>query len=550
MRSWPFADPMPSHSSLVQSAFVTGVSPVEHFSPSTPQAGAYSAAALLSIIFVAFFFAAVHKSKYPDPRFKAVPRGPQGFPVVGSFPFLTAYPELTLTRWQQRYGPIYSMTLGRQLFVVVSDPGIAKELLVTNGLIFSSRKEMFLKSQIIFAGRGITASPYNDRWRTHRRIAAGLLDNAAVNRFMPVFDRESIVFVKSLYEHGCAGTLPVNPQVHAGRCSLNNMLAVVFATRTDSVDDPLVATALKLSREFMNCTGPVSNLVDFVEWMQYIPTPMRSRAHRLHAALMEQYGGMIDTVQKRLELGEDVPNCLAVNMIERREEEGLDWTDMCMLTSAFMIGGVETTAAIMQWFAALIPSYPDIQARAHAELDAVIGRGRLPTPDDEPYLPYIRAIIKEVERTHNPFWLGTPHLSTADYMTSTGDFIPKNTVVMLNTYGMHHDPQRYPDPHKFNPDRYFNDHLSVAESMNLADPYERDHWMFGAGRRACPGIAVAEREIWLTISRMLWCFSMEAIPGQPIDLNEYDGQSGRSPVPFKIRCIPRHENVAAVLARC
>lgn len=58
---------------------------------------------------------------------------------------------------------------------------------------------------------------------------------------------------------------------------------------------------------------------------------------------------------------------------------------------------------------------------------------------------------------------------------------------------------------------------------------------------------VAEREIWLTISRMLWAFDMAEIPGKPIDLKEYDGLSGRSPVPFEIAFTARHDKVAAVL---
>ena len=61
-----------------------------------------------------------------------------------------------------------------------------------------------------------------------------------------------------------------------------------------------------------------------------------------------------------------------------------------------MIGGVETTASIMQWFSALIPAYPDIQKRAQEELDAVVGRDRLPIVEDEPNLPYCHAIVKEV----------------------------------------------------------------------------------------------------------------------------------------------------------
>ena len=71
--------------------------------------------------------------------------------------------------------------------------------------------------------------------------------------------------------------------------------------------------------------------------------------------------------------------------------------------------------------------------------------------------------------------------------------------------------------------------------------------MFGAGRRICPGMIVAEREIWLTISRMLWAFEMEEIPGKRIDLQEYDGLSGRSPVPFEIMIKPRHEGVMRLL---
>ena len=58
---------------------------------------------------------------------------------------------------------------------------------------------------------------------------------------------------------------------------------------------------------------------------------------------------------------------------------------------------------------------------------------------------------------------------------------------------------------------------------------------------------VAEREIWLTIARMLWAFDMHEVPGEPIDLKEYDGLSGRSPTPFRITLKPRHANVAKVL---
>jgi cytochrome P450 len=102
----------------------------------------------------------------------------------------------------------------------------------------------------------------------------------------------------------------------------------------------------------------------------------------------------------------------------------------------------------MQWFSALIPAYPEIQKKAQAELDRVVGLDRMPDIEDEANLPYCHAIIKEVERVHNPFWLGTPHVATEDFVYR-GKLIPKDTVCVLNTWTMHNDPDRYPDPHKF-----------------------------------------------------------------------------------------------------
>ncbi|KAI3140466.1 hypothetical protein CBS147326_2167 [Penicillium roqueforti] len=456
------------------------------------------------------------RKPWTDENGHKIPKGPLGLPIFGSFYSLTRYPELTLDHWAKKFGDLYSIWLGNQLFVIVSDPNIAKDLMVTNGNVFSSRKEMFIKSQTIFAGRGITATPYNDRWRKHRRIAATWLSQRAVDSYSAVLDRESLSLVKALLVESKGGSAPVNPQPHAGRCSLNNMTTITFGFRADSIHHPLVGRALKLSREFMNCTGPMSNLIDFVPILQYLPSPLYKRAKKLHEGLVETYGGFIKETEQKMKEGKKVPDCLAKTMVEVRLKEDLDDLDMAILASAFMIGGVETTAAIMQWFSALIPAYPEIQKKAQEELDRVVGR--------------------------------TPHVASEDFVYQ-GKFIPKDTVVVLNTWTMHYDPARHSSPEKFDPDRYIDDPLTSADSVNVADPMKRDHWMFGAGRRICPGMIVAEREIWLTISRMLWAFDMYEIPGEPVDLKEYDGLSGRSPVPFRIGLKPRHENVAKLLEK-
>ena len=84
-------------------------------------------------------------------------------------------------------------------------------------------------------------------------------------------------------------------------------------------------------------------------------------------------------------------------------------------------------------------AYPETQARAQAELDAVIGRTRLPTFVDYPHLPYIRAMVKEVHRWR-PFGLLTPHRSTEDDWYE-GTFLPKGTICLANGWHMNRHPE-------------------------------------------------------------------------------------------------------------
>jgi hypothetical protein len=126
--------------------------------------------------------------------------------------------------------------------------------------------------------------------------------------------------------------------------------------------DPLTERALALATEFMDLTGlylsillglgavtevwltsgPLSNVVDFIEPLQWLPTRTRSRGRRLHDGIVEVYGAMIMRVKARMDSGEDVPDCLVKTLIQTQEQEKLDWEDMCMLSAVFTLGGVHS----------------------------------------------------------------------------------------------------------------------------------------------------------------------------------------------------------------
>ena len=115
--------------------------------------------ALLVVLTLSFILPLFLRRSLVDKDGHPIPPGP-----LLRYAFLRRYPERALRAWAITYGPLFSVWMGNQLFVVVSDARIAKDLLVSNGAIFSSRKPYFMKNQTILRGRAITATPYSDTW--------------------------------------------------------------------------------------------------------------------------------------------------------------------------------------------------------------------------------------------------------------------------------------------------------------------------------------------------------------------------------------------------
>ncbi|KAI0278794.1 cytochrome P450 [Russula aff. rugulosa BPL654] len=144
--------------------------------------------------------------------------------------------------------------------------------------------------------------------------------------------------------------------------------------------------------------------------------------------------------------------------------------------------------------------FPQVQRRAQAELDAVIGRDRLPTFDDRPRLPYIEALCKELIRWNMVTPTGLPHRSGRDDVYR-GFFIPKGSIMVANAWAILHDPETYPDPEEFRPERFLNDDGSVRDDPTLA-------LAFGAGKRICPGRHIVDATLFIVASSLLSTFNV------------------------------------------
>jgi len=86
--------------------------------------------------------------------------------------------------------------------------------------------------------------------------------------------------------------------------------------------------------------------------------------------------------------------------------------------------------------------------------------------------------------------------------------LTESTTLILVLRAIHFDEKLRSDPQRFEPSRYLKSSLPAADYINVNDPYERDHFAYGAGRRVCPGVHVAERSLYINIVRTLWGFNV------------------------------------------
>jgi len=185
--------------------------------------------------------------------------------------------------------------------------------------------------------------------------------------------------------------------------------------------------------------------------------------------------------------------------------------------------------------------HPDIMRKAQHELDVVTGRDRLPTFEDRPRLPFVDAVCREVSRWQPVVPLAIPHAVTKDDIYE-GFLIPKGAIVIGNTWAILHDPERYPEPDAFKPERFLNPDGSLLDDPVLV-------LAFGYGKRVCPGRHFAEATLFITAASLLSVFNVEmgeACKGQPFEYT-YTGTAISRPNTFPCSIVPRDKRAEELI---
>ncbi|KAJ8472750.1 hypothetical protein ONZ51_g8304 [Trametes cubensis] len=210
------------------------------------------------------------------------------------------------------------------------------------------------------------------------------------------------------------------------------------------------------------------------------------------------------------------------------------------VTATIYAAGADTTNASVHAFVLAMAMFPEAQRKAQAELDAVVGPDRLPDFSDMNVLPYVMALVKEVLRWHVVAPIGVPHRSVADDELN-GFHIPGGSIVIPNQWAMSRDPTQYPDPETFNPDRFLK---NGQLNPDVRDPAS---YVFGFGRRICPGRHFAEISMMITCASILHAFAISPPldeQGKPKTLTlNINNLAVSHPKPFECRIVSRNAHM-------
>ncbi|KAM5370218.1 hypothetical protein ACJZ2D_008621 [Fusarium nematophilum] len=457
--------------------------------------------------------------KLKDPRRRKLPPGPPGLPFIGNLLQLRDAESVRdkVRKWHRKYGDVFYTKIGGTDYVWLSSPKAVKDLMDKKSSIYSSRPHLPLAQEVASGNSRQLFMPYGPDWRSLRKHSHALLNQNSSRKYQPVQDFESKVVLRDLLEE------PGQYYTISRRYSTSVIMLVAYGRRIPSFQDPLITKIFGVLGHVGLAMAPGAFAVESFPSLAALPEFLlgnwRSLGQKWFVEDSKVYLDLWNTLKKKTDEG-TAADCFCKDFyISDPKKHGINDLLAAYTCGGLIEAGSETTATtINNWYLAMT-LYPEEMRKGQEELDRVVGPDRLPTWDDEKDLPFLRAMIKETLRWRPVNKYGMYHASTQDDWYED-HFIPKDSVVVLNWWAIHRDPNLHPDPDTFKPSRYLSRPLSAAEYMNSQDPYERDHFTYGAGRRSCPGVHLAEKSLFIVISRVLWGFNIRKkmdAEGHPIE---------------------------------
>lgn len=413
---------------------------------------------------------------------------PGSLPLIGHLVPLIRRP-FDFMRSLPRHGDVVRLRLGTASVFVVCDPDLTREVLRDDqvydkgGVLIDRLRETL--------GDGLVTCPHSMH-RQQRRLLQPAFHRSLFPGYMDILANQTVAVLDSWRDGDVVDIVP-NMMAIMARTSAATMFSDTLATSTlrQTADD--VAAIFSAWYRRMVTPPPLDRL----------PTSTNRAYHQARDRLRRT---ITEAIAERRASGTDRADLLAALLAARDAEgDGRRLTDAELMDQAmtFLLAGIEPVSHPLAWSLHMVAGHPGVQQRLQAEVDTVLG-GRPAAYGDLYRLQVADRVWTETLRLWAPGWFSTRVTTTATELG--GHPIPAGATVIFSPHIIHHRPDLYPDPDRFDPDRWLPERAATIPANSYLP--------FGGGPRICIGNQLGSTEAVLCLATITSRWHLEPVPGR------------------------------------
>lgn len=421
-----------------------------------------------------------------------IPRAAGSVPLLGHAIQLIRDNLGFIASLRARYGPLVEITLqpGTRT-LIVQDPGLIRTMLIDLGP--SLDKGRFFEKMGQLLGDSVVTAAGQDHVRKRRQLQPAF-GRPKIAHYVGIMRAETNAAVDSW-----APGRQLDVREAMVKLSLDMLAKTIFAGSLDE------ATFRRLRDDLSVVMNGVGARVMLPDWMERIPLPFNRRFNAARDAVRATIDQAVAELQKS---GQDTGDMLSLLLRATDEETGRPLTGHQISSEilTLAVAGTETTASVLSWALYEITRNAGIERAVLDELDLVLA-DRPITFEDLPRLPCLERVIRETLRLHHTGWLVTRR--TVDRTRLGSWTVPAGTELAYCQHALHRDPDLFPEPLTFNPDRWLDETQAAALTSGAFLP-------FGAGKHKCIGDRFALTELVTALATIVRRVRFELPPHQEV----------------------------------